>query len=186
MTESRFKSSTACCHRATFPHSDLFFWNQFELFSGASQVVLMIKNPPANAGDLRDTGSIPGSGRSPGGGNSNPLQCSCLENPMDRGAWRATVLRIANNQTWLKGLSTSTRGHTECYLVCTMRWSDIRVLLEEWPWPEESIPSHPSYPCPEQAVAFQALMGSAWLHHGTFRPEMSPANGMLSHSTSLV
>ena len=47
-----------------------------------------VKNPPTNAGD---TGSIPGSGRSPGEGNGNPLQCSCLENPMDRGAWRAIV-----------------------------------------------------------------------------------------------
>ena len=48
-------------------------------------------NLPADAGDPRDTGSIPGSGRSPGEGNSNPLQYSYLENPMDRGAWRATV-----------------------------------------------------------------------------------------------
>ena len=58
---------------------------------GASQVVLGVKNPPANAGDLRDTDSIPGSGRSPGGRNGNPLQYSCLENPMDRRAWQATV-----------------------------------------------------------------------------------------------
>ena len=50
----------------------------------------MIKNPPANAGDLRDVGSIPGSGSSPGGGHGNPLQYCCLENPMDRGAWQAT------------------------------------------------------------------------------------------------
>ena len=56
-----------------------------------SQVALVVKNPPANAGDIGDTGSIPGSGRSPGGGHGNPLQCSCLENPMDRGAWWATV-----------------------------------------------------------------------------------------------
>ena len=56
---------------------------------GASQVVL--KNPPANTGDVRDPGSIPGWGRSPGGGHGNPLQCSCLENPMDRGACQATV-----------------------------------------------------------------------------------------------
>ena len=49
------------------------------------------KNLPANAGDARHIGLIPGSGRSPGGGHSNPLQCSCLENPMDRGAWWATV-----------------------------------------------------------------------------------------------
>ena len=49
-------------------------------------MVLVVKNPPANAGDVRDAGSLPGSGRSPGGGDGNPLQCSCLENLMDRGA----------------------------------------------------------------------------------------------------
>ena len=54
----------------------------------------MVKNPPANAGDVRDTGSIPGLGRSLGGGHSNPLQYSCLENPMDRGAWQATVYGV--------------------------------------------------------------------------------------------
>ena len=57
----------------------------------ASQVALVVKNPPANAGDAKDAGSIPGSGRSPGEGNGNPLQYYCLENPMDRGAWQATV-----------------------------------------------------------------------------------------------
>ena len=51
----------------------------------------MVKNLPANAGDIRDPGSIPGLGRSPRGGHGNPLQYSCLENPMDRGAWWATV-----------------------------------------------------------------------------------------------
>ena len=62
----------------------------------------MVKNPPANAGDIRDMGSVPGLGRSPGGGHRNPLQYSCLENPMDRGAWRATVHGVAKNQTQLK------------------------------------------------------------------------------------
>ena len=57
---------------------------------GVSQVVLVVKNLPANAGDERDVGSILGSGRSPGGENGNPLQYSCLENSMDRGAWRAS------------------------------------------------------------------------------------------------
>ena len=57
----------------------------------ASQVALVVKNPPAKAGDARDAGSIPGLGRSPGGEHGNPLQCSCLENPRDRGAWQATV-----------------------------------------------------------------------------------------------
>ena len=57
---------------------------------GASQVALIFKNLPANAGDIRDVGWIPGSGRSPGVGNSSPLWYSCLENPMERGAWWAT------------------------------------------------------------------------------------------------
>ena len=56
-----------------------------------SQLVLVVKNLPANAVDLRDAGSIPGLGRSPGGGHSYPLQYSCLENPMDRGAWQPIV-----------------------------------------------------------------------------------------------
>ena len=61
----------------------------------------MVKNLPANAGDIRDMGSIPGLGRFPGIGNGNPLQYSCLENPMDRGAWWATVHRVAKSQTQL-------------------------------------------------------------------------------------
>jgi len=61
----------------------------------------VIKNPPTNAGDTRDAGLIPGSGRSPGEGNDNPLQYSCLENSMDRGVWWATVHGIAKNQTQL-------------------------------------------------------------------------------------
>ena len=62
-------------------------------------MVLVVKNPPANAGDIRDVGSVTGWGRSPGGGHANPLQCSCLENPMDRGAWRATIHRVAKSRT---------------------------------------------------------------------------------------
>ena len=63
---------------------------------------LVVKNPPASAGDIRDVGSIPGSGRSPGVGNGNPLQNSCLGNPMQRGAWGATVHGVAKSQTRLK------------------------------------------------------------------------------------
>ena len=54
--------------------------------------ICMVQNSPANAGELRDAGLIPGSGRYPGGGNDNPLQYTCLENPMDRGAWQATTV----------------------------------------------------------------------------------------------
>ena len=63
----------------------------------------MVKNSPANAGDVRDMGSIPGLGRSPGVGNGYPLQYSCLENPMNRGAWRATIHGVTESNTteWL-------------------------------------------------------------------------------------
>ena len=64
-------------------------------------MVLVVKNSPTNAGDVRVMGSIPGSGRSPGEGNGNPLQYSDLENPMDRGAWQATVHGVAKSQTQL-------------------------------------------------------------------------------------
>ena len=65
----------------------------------ASQVALVVKNLPANAGDMRDAGLIPGLERSPGGGHGNPLQYSCLENPTDRGAWWATVHRVTESDT---------------------------------------------------------------------------------------
>ena len=68
----------------------------------ASQVVLVVKNLPASAEDIRDVGLIPRLGGSHGGGHSNPLQYSCLENPMDRGPWRATVHRTSKRQTQLK------------------------------------------------------------------------------------
>ena len=66
-----------------------------EGFSGGS----VVKNPPANAGDTRDAGLIPGLGRSSGGGNGNPLQYSCLENPVDRGVWWATVCGVPKSRT---------------------------------------------------------------------------------------
>ena len=62
----------------------------------------MVKNPSVNAGDVRDTGLIPRSGRSPGEGYDNPLQYSCLENPMERGIWQSTVHGAAQSQTQLK------------------------------------------------------------------------------------
>ena len=75
-----------------------FGWNincmLLTLLQRASQMALVIKNPTANARDIKDAGLIPGLGRSPGGGHDNPLQYSCLENPMDTGAWRATVHEI--------------------------------------------------------------------------------------------
>ena len=71
-------------------------------------MVLVIKNSPANVGDIRDAGSIPGLGRSPGGGNGNPLQYSCLENPMDREAWRPYSM----------GLQSQTQMNTHTTAMC--------------------------------------------------------------------
>ena len=82
------------------------YWKSFR----ASRVALVVRNLPANAGDAGDTegvGSVPGSGRCPGGGHDNPLQYSCLENSMDRGGWQATVHRVAKSWTQLKWLSTA-------------------------------------------------------------------------------
>jgi len=84
-------------------------WNILWNATGAFQVALEVKNLPANAGDIRDAGLIPGSGRSPGGGHGIPLQYSCLENPMDKGAWRATVHRVSESWTQLKQPCTHTR-----------------------------------------------------------------------------
>ena len=82
---------------ANFVRRDAVVW-----FSGsASQVTLVVENLPASAGDIRDTGLIPGSGRSPGGGHDHQLQHSCLENCMDRGAWSAPMNGVEESWMWL-------------------------------------------------------------------------------------
>ena len=73
---------------------------------GDSHVAIVVKNPPANAKDIRDLGSIPGLGRSPGGRHGNPLQYSCLENPVDRGAWQAAIHRVAKSRARMKRFTT--------------------------------------------------------------------------------
>ena len=91
----------------TWPPQHLFEADANDSFSswaniganGASQVAQVVRNPPANTGDMGGSGSIPGSGRSPGEANGNPLQYSCLENTMDRGAWQATVHLMAESNT---------------------------------------------------------------------------------------
>ena len=79
--------------------------NEIYMYKGASQVALVVKNQPANAGDMRDISLILGSQRSPGGGHGNPFQYSCLENHMDRRAWWATVHSVTQSETWLKQFS---------------------------------------------------------------------------------
>ena len=100
--------------------------------------MLVVKNPPANAGKVRNLGLIPGSERSPGRGNSNPLQYSCLENPSDRGAWWAMVHRFAESWTWLKQLSTHTHIHKSSSFpkgkpIFPKRMPAFLWLLS-WPW----------------------------------------------------
>ena len=78
----------------------------------------MVKNPFASSGDITDVGSIPVSGRSPGEGNGNPLQYSCLGNPMDRGAWWTTVHRVVKSRTQLKRLNTHPQDHNLFAVFC--------------------------------------------------------------------
>ena len=88
----------------------------------------MAKNPPANAGEARDTSSIPGLERSPGGGNGNPLQLPCLENPVDRGAWQATVHRVEKSRAQLKQLSMHAHTHAGMWTRVTYQ------ILYSFPW----------------------------------------------------
>ena len=92
----------------------------------ASQVALVVKNVPANAEDVRDVGLIPGSGRSPGGGNGNLLQYSYLENSMDRRAWQATVCRTAKRQVW-------TMEHIEIFQIIIYFLLVVFSLISIWP-----------------------------------------------------
>ena len=92
----------------------------------ASQVALVVKNRPASAGDRSDTGSVPGLGRLPGGGNGNPLQYSCLGNPMDREAWWAAVHRVAKSRTRIEVTS-----HTCTLLVrkqCLQTYMNVTLI----------------------------------------------------------
>ena len=88
----------------------------------------MVKNMPASAGDTRDMGSIPKSGKSPGEGNGNPLQYSCLENPMDRGVWWATVHGVTNSQTLTEQQEWHSKGLTGNYLL-RMNPSALQVKI---------------------------------------------------------
>ena len=107
-----------------YPCFFLFFGSK--IHTTTSQVALVVKNLPANTGDVRDVGLIPGSGRSLGGGQGNPLQYSWLENPMDRGAWQTTVHGVAKSQTQLKRLSTHM---VSLQTVNVHLWSDLTIFF---------------------------------------------------------
>ena len=101
--------------------------NKYIMTCGASQIAPMVKNPPANAEDIRDVGSIPRLGRSPGDGHGNLLQDSCLENPMDIGAWRAIVHRVAE-WAWLKRLNTHIITCVHHYNVLHNSFTFLKIL----------------------------------------------------------
>ena len=88
----------------------------------------MVKNPPANTGGMRDKGPIPGLGGSPGGGHGNPLLYSCLENPMDRGAWRAAVHGVAKSRNDLETLHTYWIDFTD-FLFEVLNITDTKCFL---------------------------------------------------------
>ena len=103
--------------------------------SWASQVALMVKTLPANAGDKTEAGSILGLGRSPGGRHGNPLQYSCIKYPMNRGGWQATVHGVTKSWTWLKWLSIHAQSGSGSYmgvyihknsLSCTLRFVHVQ------------------------------------------------------------
>ena len=94
-------------------------------FWWASQVALVVMNSPANAWDLRNLGL----GRYAGGGHSHPLQFSCLENPMDRGAWWATIHRVAKGQTPLRWLSLHACTYRQTLFYCASLYSTSQILL---------------------------------------------------------
>ena len=96
--------------------------------TGASQIAVVVKNLPANAGDLRDPGLIPGLGKFLGGGHGNQLQYSCLENRMDSVAWWVTVCRTAESRRWLKWLSMQVTVSITGSLCCTCPLADTQRI----------------------------------------------------------
>ena len=102
------------------------WWFETHVLWWAFQVALVVKNMPANARELRDTGSVPGLGRSPGGGHGNPFQYSRLENSMDRGAWWVTVHGVAKSRTWL---SSFAQHSTYCEMITTIKYFYLSNLF---------------------------------------------------------
>ena len=115
------------CFPIYFPWSDRTRqWTQYslkDLYEGIWKRVALCKNLPANAQDIRDSGSIPGSGRSPGEGNGNRLQCSCLENPRDGGAWWAAVSGVTQSRTHWSDLAAAAEqpsAHLRVYITISL------------------------------------------------------------------
>ena len=134
-------------------------------------MVLVVKNLTANAGDVRDMGSIPGSGRFTRGGHGNPLQYSCLENPMDSGAWQATVHRVTQSQARLK----------QPHVQCDSGWTPASAGI----WIDEIIHMAATWLCdwlpvkPQDAKAWVSFLGRQHFTGVATRCCDSPGRGCL-------
>ena len=111
--------------------------------------MLVVKNLPVNGGEVREAGSVPGSGRSPGGGHGNSHHYSCLENPTDRGeAWWAAVHRVAQSQTQLKRLSRHAFYHIHIFVAAKYGWLINRIQYNIQLWKLKG------YECPRNGLTF--------------------------------
>ena len=132
------------------------------------------KNPPANARDIRDAGSIPVLGRPPGKGHDNPLQYSCLENPMDRGTWQATIHEAIKSRTQLSNTHTHTHTHTHNHNLGLPRWPSGKESAYQcrWhgfnPWEdplEEAMVTHSSIFFLRDPLGQRSMAGyNPWVH----------------------
>ena len=160
---------------------------------------LVVKNPPGSAGDAGDTDSIPGSGGSPGGGNSKPLQCCCLENPMDRRAWQALVHEVTKSSIRLSNSANVQFEKMYCCSVaksCLTLWDPMDCSTPGFPilhylpeyaqthfrWVSEAIqPSHPLW-TPSPYALNHGLFPTSWLFtfrwpkYWSFTFSLSPSN----------
>ena len=138
------KASMGFQSRCTARHALLMLYLGMEVSSlmrRASQVDLVVKNLPTDIGDVRDSDSALGSGRSPGRGHGNPLQCFCLENPIDRGAWRVPVLGVEQSDT-AERLSVHVRCSAVVTVGCDEDQAGIRPRLSRAPSATVYSPSH--------------------------------------------
>ena len=150
------QGSLVCCSPRDHKESDMterLTWNDligpghWWGVSWAFQVALVVKSPPDNAGDIRNLGSIPGSGRPPGGGNGNTLQYSCLENPVDGGAWQGTIHRLTKSRSdttdWqpvcTRGVPFSLLFRLfniwwpySCSYCERVSWVNIMIYIQDW------------------------------------------------------
>ena len=146
--------------------SEGFFPEPLELQGSLSPEPQLVKNPPANSGDARDTGSIPDSGRSPGVGNGNPLQYSCLENSTDRGAWWATVHGVTKSPEVTERTLSHACSHAQCY----SRWlSNSCLLSSSGPLPTIPAPSLHHKSCLHSCPSILCL-SAHWFTLGNLLP----------------